>query len=50
MSFKEQHENYKRSEQICGIYKITNMYNNKSYIGKSIHIPRRFLEHKNKSE
>lgn len=50
MTFKEQHENYERPEQICGIYKITNMYNNKSYIGKSIHIPRRFLEHKNKSE
>ena len=29
-----------------GIYKITNMINGKSYIGQSIHIERRLMEHK----
>lgn len=29
-----------------GIYKITNMTNGKSYIGQSVHIERRFIEHK----
>lgn len=31
--------------QLCGIYKITNKINNKSYIGKSIHILQRWKEH-----
>lgn len=31
----------------CGIYKITNNINNKSYIGQSINIERRWREHKN---
>lgn len=30
----------------CGIYKITNIVNNKVYIGKSIQIERRWSEHK----
>lgn len=30
----------------CGIYKITNLINNKCYIGQSIHIERRWQEHK----
>lgn len=30
----------------CGIYKITNNINGKVYIGKSIHIKRRWSEHK----
>ena len=50
MSFAEQHQNYQRPQHICGIYKITNLYNNKSYIGKSIHIPRRFREHRSPNE
>lgn len=50
MSFKEQHEKYVRPENITGIYKITNLINNKSYIGKSVHIPRRFLEHRSPNE
>lgn len=50
MSFKTLHEQYKRPENITGIYKITNLVNNKSYIGKSIHIPRRFLEHRSPNE
>lgn len=29
----------------CGIYKITNLLNNKIYIGQSVHIEKRFLEH-----
>ncbi len=29
----------------CGIYKITNKYNNKSYIGKSKHIELRWKQH-----
>lgn len=29
----------------CGIYKITNIQNNKSYIGQSIHIEARWAEH-----
>lgn len=32
---------------MIGIYKITNKYNNKSYIGQSIDIKRRFRDHKN---
>lgn len=31
---------------MVGIYKITNLVNNKIYIGQSIHIERRFIEHK----
>ena len=30
----------------CGIYKVTNTYNNKSYIGKSKHIELRWKQHK----
>ena len=30
---------------IIGIYKITNIINNKSYIGQSANIERRFKEH-----
>lgn len=33
---------------MVGIYKITNNINNHCYIGQSIHIEKRFLEHKNK--
>jgi group I intron endonuclease len=33
-------------KDICGIYGITNKLNNKIYIGKSIHIFRRWAEHK----
>ena len=33
-------------EQICGIYKITNLINNKSYIGQSIDIYTRWHQHK----
>ena len=50
MSFKEQHEKYVRPKQITGIYKISNLYNNKVYIGKSIDIPRRFSEHRSSYE
>ena len=50
MSFKKQHENYIRPKQTCGIYIIKNILNNKVYIGKSIHIERRFIEHKSSSE
>lgn len=32
-------------EVICGIYKITNLINGKSYIGQSINIKRRIKEH-----
>ena len=32
---------------MIGIYKITNKINNKCYIGQSIDINRRWLEHKN---
>lgn len=31
---------------ICGIYKITNLVNNKCYIGQSINIERRWRDHK----
>ena len=31
-----------------GIYKITNLINNKSYIGKSINIEMRFIAHRTK--
>lgn len=31
----------------CGIYKITNLLNNKCYIGQSVYIERRFTKHKN---
>lgn len=50
MSFQTLHEQYQRPKNITGIYKITNLVNNKSYIGKSIHIPRRFLEHRSPNE
>jgi len=30
---------------VCGIYKITNIINNKIYIGRSTDIHRRWLEH-----
>ena len=33
------------NKPICGIYKITNKINNKSYIGQSIDIQRRFRSH-----
>lgn len=33
-------------EKICGIYKIENLINGKSYIGQSNHILRRFREHR----
>jgi group I intron endonuclease len=32
--------------KICGIYKITNIINNKSYIGQSTNVYERFAEHK----
>lgn len=32
---------------VCGIYSITNKINGKRYIGQSININRRFIEHKN---
>lgn len=35
------------SEVICGIYKITNIINNKVYIGSSKDIYKRWLQHKN---
>ena len=35
----------RRSDKMIGIYKITNKINNKSYIGQSIHIERRWSEH-----
>lgn len=31
----------------CGIYKITNLINNKCYIGQSVDIEKRFRQHKN---
>lgn len=31
---------------MIGIYKITNLINNKIYIGQSVHIERRWSEHK----
>lgn len=31
----------------CGVYKITNLITNKTYIGVSIHIEQRWKEHKN---
>lgn len=34
-------------EKICGIYCIENLVNQKKYIGQSIHILRRWNEHKN---
>ena len=37
-------------DDICGIYKVQNLINNKIYIGKSIHIYRRWEEHKNKAK
>ena len=33
----------------CGIYKITNIYTNKIYIGQAININRRWTEHKNRA-
>ena len=38
MSFQEQHQNYERPKISCGIYIITNLINNKVYIGKSNNI------------
>lgn len=35
---------------MIGIYKITNLINNKCYIGQSIHIERRFAQHKSPYE
>lgn len=35
---------------MIGIYKITNNLNGKSYIGQSVHIDRRFQEHKNSAK
>lgn len=35
---------------MTGIYKITNLINGKIYIGQSINIERRFLEHCRKNE
>lgn len=35
---------------MVGIYKITNLINNKSYIGQSINIEKRWYEHKYKSQ
>ncbi len=32
--------------KICGIYKITNQLNNKCYIGQSVHIYKRWTDHK----
>lgn len=32
----------------CGIYKITNLVNNKIYIGQSINIERRWMQEKNR--
>lgn len=34
-------------ERISGIYKITNIINNKVYVGKSVHCYERFYKHKN---
>lgn len=45
MSFKEQHESYKRPTTTSGIYKIINNINNKIYIGKSICCESRWREH-----
>jgi group I intron endonuclease len=36
--------------KMTGIYKITNLINGKSYIGQSLHIERRFLQHKSPYE
>ena len=35
---------------MIGIYKITNLINNKSYIGQSINIEKRWYEHRYKSQ
>ena len=35
--------------KICGIYKITNLIENKHYIGQSIHIYQRWTKHKNRA-
>ena len=35
---------------MIGIYKITNLINNKCYIGQSIYIERRFAQHKSPYE
>lgn len=34
---------------ICGIYKITNLVNNKVYIGQSVNILKRFVAHRNRA-
>ena len=34
-----------KKQNICGIYKITNLDNEKSYIGQSLDIPERFRQH-----
>ena len=33
-------------EKICGIYKIENLVNGKVYIGQSVDIYKRWIEHK----
>lgn len=38
-----------KRKTICGIYKITNLVNGKSYIGQSIDIEKRWQQHKSKS-
>lgn len=40
---------YSLYDRICGIYKITNKLNNKSYIGQSNNIQRRLAEHKSEN-
>ena len=37
-------------KRISGIYKITNIINNKSYIGSSVDIYTRWREHKRRSK
>lgn len=38
-------EKFKQEKPICGIYRIYNIYNNKSYIGQSKNIQNRWLSH-----
>ena len=33
------------NNKLCGIYKITNLYNNKVYIGQSVDIEERWKQH-----
>lgn len=39
------YKNYTKTHKICGIYKITNRLKNKSYIGLSIDVYKRWKEH-----